>query len=92
MRRSTRGSGRIRLELSIGSEGPPEELDADALAELDDLEVVEDRVVASEWHELDEAAETEGEAAIRIVASAMEVLREKSFADLSEEERHGSRC
>ena len=78
----------IRLELNVGTDGPPTELDADALAELDDLEAVEDRVVASEWHEVDKAAETEGEAAIRIVASAMEVLREKSFADLSEEERH----
>ena len=77
----------IRLELSIGSEGLLEE-PTPTPAELDDLEVVEDQVVASEWHELDEAAETEGEAAIRIVASAMEVLREKSFADLSEEEWH----
>ena len=74
----------IRLELNVGPEGPPAELGADALTELDALE---DHVVASEWHELGDDAETEGEAAIRIVASAMEVLREKSFADLSEEER-----
>ena len=78
----------IRLELNIGGENPSAELDADGLAELDALEAAQDSVVASEWHEVDEAAETEGKAAIKIVASAMEVLREKSFADLSEEERH----
>jgi uncharacterized protein with von Willebrand factor type A (vWA) domain len=47
----------------------------------------EDRVVAKEWSALDGEEETEGEAAIRIVASAVEVLREKSFAELSEAER-----
>ena len=75
----------IRLELSIGSEGPPEELDADALAELDDLEVVEDpeRVARAR-----RGGRDRGRGRDPIVASAMEVLREKSFADLSEEERH----
>ena len=34
-----------------------------------------------------EGEEADGEAALRIVASAFEVLREKSFADLTEEER-----
>src|SRR5687768_8449989 len=41
---------------------------------------------AAEWHGLteeDEAPEPDDEAAIRIVASAVEVLRSKSFADLS---------
>jgi hypothetical protein len=45
---------------------------------------------AAEWHALgeDEEEPPEGdEAAIRIVASAVEVLRSKSFADLSEDER-----
>jgi uncharacterized protein len=78
----------IRLALNVGPGGPPTTLDPDALAEIDDLEVAKDTVVGSEWHEADEGAETEGETAIRIVASAMEVLREKSFADLSEQERH----
>jgi uncharacterized protein with von Willebrand factor type A (vWA) domain len=44
----------------------------------------------AEWHELEEGDEEPDpgdEAAIRIVASAMEVLRSKSFADLSEAER-----
>jgi uncharacterized protein len=55
----------------------------------DDLEVRSGRT-AAEWHGLtedDEAPESGDEAAIRIVASAVEVLRSKSFADLSEEER-----
>jgi uncharacterized protein len=45
---------------------------------------------AAEWHGLeeDEGKPAEGDdAAIRIVASAVEVLRSKSFSDLSEEER-----
>ena len=44
-------------------------------------------MLAREWHELEEDALTEGEASIRIVASAAEMLREKSFGDLTEEER-----
>jgi uncharacterized protein with von Willebrand factor type A (vWA) domain len=45
--------------------------------------------VAAEWHALDddEPPAPGDESAIRIVASAVEVLRSKSFADLSEEER-----
>jgi uncharacterized protein with von Willebrand factor type A (vWA) domain len=54
---------------------------------IEGLVLDEDRVVAKEWHGLDEEEETEGEAAVRIVASAVEVLREKSFAELSEDER-----
>jgi uncharacterized protein with von Willebrand factor type A (vWA) domain len=45
---------------------------------------------AAEWHALseeDEVPEPGDESAIRIVASAVEVLRSKSFADLSEDER-----
>jgi uncharacterized protein with von Willebrand factor type A (vWA) domain len=55
----------------------------------EDLEV-RAGTTAAEWHGLDEgdeAPEAGDEAAIRIVASAMEVLRAKSFADLSEDER-----
>ena len=55
----------------------------------EDLEVRTGRT-AAEWHGLteeDEAPESGDEAAIRIVASAVEVLRSKSFADLSEDER-----
>jgi hypothetical protein len=43
--------------------------------------------IAGRWRAASEAEEPEGETALRIVASAAEVLREKSFADLSEEER-----
>ena len=45
---------------------------------------------AAEWHGLteeDEAPAAGAQAAIRIVASTIEVLRAKSFADLSEDER-----
>ena len=55
----------------------------------DDLEVQVGET-AAEWHGLgddDEPPAPGDEAAIRIVASAVEVLRSKSFADLSEEER-----
>jgi len=48
---------------------------------------VEEGLVAARWRAAGQAEEPEGEAALRIVASAVEVLREKSFADLSEEER-----
>lgn len=54
-----------------------------------DLEVRAGRT-AAEWHgvsEEDEPPLPGDEAALRIVASAVEVLRSKSFADLSEEER-----
>ena len=58
--------------------------DDEPALEGDDLD---DRVLAREWHELEEDALTDGEASIRIVASAAEMLREKSFGDLTEEER-----
>jgi len=76
----------IRIELKVPGQlsetGVPE-----PGVEIEGLEIEEDRIVASEWHALDEDEEAEGEAAIRIVASAMEVLRDKSFADLTEDER-----
>lgn len=77
----------VRLELDL----PPTEPEAAERAAPDGSvegpEVVEDRIVAREWRALADEEEAEGEAAIRIVASAVEVLREKSFADLSDEER-----
>lgn len=76
----------IRIELDLGTHVPGAGIERD-LDELQGLTVEEDRVVAKEWHALDESDEPEGEAAIRIVASAVELLREKSFADLTEEER-----
>ena len=76
----------IRIELDLGTHVPGAGIERD-LDELQGLTVEEDRVVAKEWHTLDESDEPVGEAAIRIVASAVELLREKSFADLTEEER-----
>src|ERR671918_1513233 len=76
----------IRIELDLGTHVPGGGIERD-LDELQGLTAEEDRVVAKEWHALDESDEPEGEAAIRIVASAVELLREKSFADLTEEER-----
>ena len=79
------GTG-FRIELPMPGSRP----DVDGTAE-DEREVegdgIEDRVIAREWHELEEDALTDGEASIRIVASAAEMLREKSFGDLTEEER-----
>jgi len=78
----------IRIELDLPV---PEDEVADALGRRPEPslgpEVEEEAIVAREWHGMQEGDEAEGEAAIRIVASAYEVLREKSFADLTEEER-----
>src|SRR4029450_629614 len=79
------GTG-FRLELPPMPGSPPDVDgagdDEHALAGGD----LADRVLAREWHELEEDALTDGEASIRIVASAAEMLREKSFGDLTEEE------
>ncbi|GBC87235.1 hypothetical protein HRbin12_01238 [bacterium HR12] len=81
--------GGMRIVLRV----PPEVADEAeaavraAAAGEEGLELEEGRVLAREWHEPGEGDEAEGEAAIRIVASASEVLRSKSFADLTEEER-----
>lgn len=77
---------RIELELPV-----PKGSDPDAgmrtTEAVPGLDAEDDRIVAREWRELGEGEELEGEAAIRIVASASEILRGKSFADLTEEER-----
>ncbi|HZD17647.1 MAG TPA: VWA domain-containing protein [Actinomycetota bacterium] len=75
---------RVELDLPIAAPGSMERVVPEALPE-EGLE--EETVVAKEWHALSADEDTEGETAIRIVASAVEVLREKSFADLSNEER-----
>ena len=55
--------------------------------EPDDLEVQVGQA-AAEWHGADEDEEEPGEeSSIRIVASGAEVLRTKSFGDLTDEER-----
>jgi uncharacterized protein len=78
------GTG-IHLDLNLPA--PP---NVDGLEEVEKAlseQALDDHVVAREWHEADEQAETEGDASIRIVASAAEMLRDKSFADLTDEER-----
>ena len=74
----------IRLEIDLGRHVPGAGVDREL---VQGLTGEDDRVVAKEWHALDEGEEPQGEAAIRIVASAVELLREKSFADLTEQER-----
>ncbi|MGQ0670874.1 MAG: vWA domain-containing protein [Actinomycetota bacterium] len=58
-----------------------------AAGQMQEYIVAEAGPVAGRWRAAGEDEEPEGEAALRIVASAVEVLREKSFADLTEEER-----
>ncbi len=77
----------IRIELDVSGPADASAPGEVAGATIEGLDIEEEQIVASEWHALDEDAEAEGEAAIRIVASAMEVLRDKSFADLTEDER-----
>jgi uncharacterized protein with von Willebrand factor type A (vWA) domain len=84
--RSLRSSEDLKIELDLPS------LAQRGIAGGDGPEGLEVRAgpTAEEWHGLDEADGEPvpgDEAAIRIVASAVEVLRSKSFADLSEEER-----
>jgi hypothetical protein len=83
--RSLRPEAELTIELDLPSLARP---GIDLGEQPDDLEVRAGRT-AAEWHGLDEGDDVEpGEKdAIRIVASAVEVLRSKSFADLSEEER-----
>jgi uncharacterized protein len=78
-----RGDGpAIELTLPTAAEGP----DLEGGAEPEDLRV-EVGTTAASWRGADEGEEAEGESAIRIVASATEVLRSKSFPELSPEER-----
>jgi uncharacterized protein len=84
--RSLGGPGELSIELNLpmSADGTrPEWGD-----QPDDLDV---RVgtTAAEWHGMDDddPEAPDGEASVRIVASGVEVLRNKSFAQLSEEER-----
>ena len=83
--RSMRPEGELRIELDLPSLARPGMDWGDPPADLE----VRAGTTAAEWHGLGDGDEPEPgeEAAIRIVASAIEVLRSKSFADLSEEER-----
>ena len=79
---------RVELELPVPPPADGRESERGNLGDpLGSLVVEEDRIVAKEWHGLDEDEATEGEAAIRIVASGVELLRDKSFAELTDAER-----
>src|SRR5215207_4443844 len=85
--RSLRTADDLRVELQLPTPPPEGEDGPDPGYEPDDLEV---RVeAASEWHGADDDDEVADgdESSIRIVASGAEVLRSKSFGELTDEER-----
>ena len=77
--------GELRVELNLPTPGAKRQVDWGEMP--DDLEVTVSGV-AAQWRSAgDDEPEDDEETSIRIVASAVEVLREKSFPDLTEEER-----
>jgi uncharacterized protein with von Willebrand factor type A (vWA) domain len=76
----------IRMELELPAPGSPEAVPEPVDEERPDP-TVEGPALAAEWRGAGQDEEPEGEAAVRLVASAVELLREKSFADLTDEER-----
>ena len=77
--------GELRVELTLPTPGAKRQVDWGE--EPDDLEVTLGGV-AAQWRSAgDDEPEDDDETSIRIVASGVEVLREKSFPDLTEEER-----
>ena len=77
--------GELRVELNLPTPGAKRQVDWGEMP--DDLEVTVSGV-AAQWRSAGEdEPEDDEETSIRIVASAVEVLREKSFPDLTEEER-----
>lgn len=79
----------IRIELNLPASAPQEsayERDVSDAVQPDGAGS-DERPLASRWSSAAEDEDPEGEAAVRIVASAYEVLREKSFSDLTDEER-----
>jgi len=77
--------GELRVELNLPPPGAKPQVDWGE--EPDDLEVTLGGV-AAQWRSAgDDEPEDDDETSIRIVASGVEVLREKSFPDLTEEER-----
>lgn len=84
--RSLRPTEDLRVELDLPAPAPERD-DADA-GSMQDLEVQLARAAAA-WQraEDDEEVAPDEESSIRIVASGAEVLRSKSFSDLSDAER-----
>ena len=77
--------GELRVELNLPKPGAKRQ--ADWGERPDDLEVTVGGV-AAQWRSAgDDEPEDDEETSIRIVASGVEVLREKSFPDLTEDER-----
>jgi uncharacterized protein len=78
-----------RARISIALELPAEPRDVDGIGLGDDPTLEAGRAAGS-WRpaEGDEEPEPGEGSSIRIVASAAEVLRSKSFADLTDDERH----
>ena len=77
--------GELRVELNLPTPGSKRQVDWGEMP--DDLEVTVSGV-AAQWRSAgDDEPEDDEETSIRIVASGVEVLREKSFPDLTEEER-----
>jgi uncharacterized protein with von Willebrand factor type A (vWA) domain len=86
--RSMGAAGEMRIELSIPG-GPEDDGEPEWGEQPMDIEVTVGSL-AAEWHGMgdeDDDEESDEEASIRVVASGAEVLREKSFAELSDEER-----
>ncbi len=77
--------GELRVEINLPKPGAKRQVDWGE--QPDDLEVTLGEV-AAQWRSAgDDEPEDEDETSIRIVASGVEVLREKSFPDLTDEER-----
>ena len=79
----------IRIELNLPTSAPQEVVDEGDVPDgvQPDGVGTNERPLASRWSRAADGEDPEGEAAVRIVASAYEVLREKSFSDLTDEER-----
>jgi uncharacterized protein with von Willebrand factor type A (vWA) domain len=86
--RSLHTTDDLRVELNMPAPAPEgDDEPIDWGPQPDDLEV--QVAAASEWHGVDDDEEVEpgDESSIRIVASGAEVLRSKSFGELTDEER-----
>lgn len=85
--RSLRTTDDLSIELNLPMPSPEGDDEYDWGPQPDDLEM--QVAAASEWHGLDDDEEVEPgeESSIRIVASGAEVLRSKSFGELTDEER-----
>lgn len=74
------------LRIELGLPAPGDGVRA-ATPEPEHAPTIVEQDVASSWSGADEDEEPEGETALRIVATAHEVLRSKSFETLTDEER-----